>query len=156
ECIGTTQINGWIEHYQIAPDADAPEHWPWAVRLYLLGGLRLVCRGQPVQFKRKAPQKPLELLALLVAGGPGGLIPPTSAARLWRDLEADAACDNVDTNMYRLRRLLGVEDALISAQGRVVLNPARCWVDAWAFERLALDCAHASGEGLIEKAREAL
>ena len=117
EGIGVAQVKTWIAHYQIAPGPEAPEHWPWPVRLYLLGGLRLVCRDQPLQFKRKAPQKPLELLVLLAAAGPAGLTSRAIADRLWPDLEADAAAVNVDTNVYRLRKLLGVEDALGQRQG---------------------------------------
>jgi LuxR family transcriptional regulator, maltose regulon positive regulatory protein len=156
ERTGVTKIKAWIERYQIPPDADAPEHWPWAVKLYLLGGLRLVCADQPVEFKRKTPQKPLELLVLLAASGPGGLASRSAADRLWPDLEADAALANIDTNVYRLRKLLGCEDALTSANGRLALNPLRCWVDAWSFERLASECTHASGEELVGKVREAL
>ena len=156
EGIGVAKIKGWISRYQIHPGPDAPEGWPWPIRLYLLGGLRLVCRDQPLQFKRKAPQKPLELLTLLAAAGPGGLTSGVVADRLWPDLEADAGAVNVDTNVYRLRKLLGVEDAVISAQGRIALNAMCCWVDAWSFERLAAQCMHASGENLVETARQAL
>ena len=156
EGIGVAKVKAWIARYHIAPGPETPERWPWPVRLYLLGGLRLVCRDQPLQFKRKAPRKPLELLVLLAAAGPGGLTSRVIADRLWPDLEADAAAVNVDTNVYRLRKLLGVEDALISAKGRIALNAMRCWVDAWSFERLGSQCMHAPGEGLVEKAREAL
>ncbi|HEU5284619.1 MAG TPA: BTAD domain-containing putative transcriptional regulator [Burkholderiales bacterium] len=156
EGIAAAGIRAWIARYRIAPGPDAPERWPWPVRLYLLGGMRLVCRDQPLQFKRKAPQKPLELLVLLSAAGPGGLTSRAVADHLWPDLEADAAAVNVDTNVYRLRKLLGVEDALISAQGRVALNPMHCWVDAWAFERLATQCVQARGECPMGKAHEAL
>jgi DNA-binding SARP family transcriptional activator len=75
---------------------------------------------------------------------------------LWPDLEADAASVNVDTNVYRLRKLLGVEDALISVKGRIALNSMRCWVDAWSFEQRASQCMQAAGDDLLEKAREAL
>ncbi len=156
EGIGAVRIKAWIEHYQIAPGLDASEHWPWTVRLYLLGGLRVVCRDQPLQFKRKAPQKPLELLVLLAAAGPGGLTSRVIADRLWPDLEADAASVNVDTNVYRLRKLLGVEDALISVKGRIALNSMRCWVDAWSFEQRASQCLQASGADLVERARATL
>src|SRR5262249_51856757 len=88
--------------------------------------------------------------------GPGGLSAHTIADYLWPDLEADAACHNVDTNVHRLRKLLGVGDVLVSAQGRIALGATRCWVDAWAFERLAGDCGQASQDRKIEKGLEAL
>jgi DNA-binding SARP family transcriptional activator len=156
EGIAVAQIRAWIADYRIAPGPDAPESWPWPVKLYVLGSMRLVCRGQPLQFKRKAPQKPLELLVLLAAAGPGGLSARTIADQLWSDLEADAAAVNVDTNVYRLRKLLGVDDAVISSQGRLALNAVRCWVDAWAFERLASKCLQARGDHLVQTARAAL
>ena len=156
EGIGVAKIKAWIAHYRIAPGPNASERWPWPVKLYLLGGLRLVCRDQPLQFKRKSPQKPLELLMLLAAAGPSGLTPRVIADRLWPDLEADAAAVNVDTNVYRLRKLLGVEDAVISAKGRISINSTQCWVDAWSFERLASQCMHDPRGNLVERAREAL
>jgi DNA-binding SARP family transcriptional activator len=156
EGLAADRIKAWIAHYQIVPGPDAPEQWPWPIRLYLLPGLRVVCRDQLLQFKRKAPQKPLELLVLLSAAGPAGLTSRVIADRLWPDLEADAAAVNVDTNVYRLRKLLGVEDALVSAHGRVALNAMRCWVDAWSFEQLASQCVQARSEFPIGIAREAL
>ncbi|HXX10548.1 MAG TPA: BTAD domain-containing putative transcriptional regulator [Burkholderiales bacterium] len=156
EGTGVAKIKAWIMHYQIDPGEEAPEVWPWPVRLYLLGGLRVVCRNQPLHFKRKAPQKPLELLVLLSAAGPGGLTSRVVADRLWPDLEADAAAINVDTNVYRLRKLLGVDDAVVSTQGHVALNKMRCWVDAWSFERLASQCTHALRDAQVKIAGQAL
>jgi len=158
EGVGAAKIKAWIEHYQITPARGASEHWPWGVRIYLLGGLRVVCRDQPLQFKsrKKAPKKPLELLVLLAGAGPGGLTSRVIADRLWPNLGADAASVNVDTNVYRLRKLLGVEDALISEKGRIALNSIRCWVDAWSFEQHASQCIQAPGKDLVETARAAL
>jgi DNA-binding SARP family transcriptional activator len=39
------------------------------------------------------------------------------------------------TNLYRLRQLLGREEALLVSEGRLTLNAQCCWVDLWAFER---------------------
>jgi len=154
--IGVARIKSWIERYGIAPDANAPQQWPWAVTLKVLGGLSIECSGKPIQFRKKAPKKPLELLTLLIAAGPEGLTDGAIADHLWPDLEAYAAATNVDTNVYRLRKLLPVEDAIISRQGRVALNPQRCWVDAWSFERLAAECRQATQSTLLDKANEAL
>ncbi len=45
--------------------------------------------------------------------------------------------NNVDTNVHRLRKLLGIETAIKSSEGRVAIDVSQCWVDAWAFERMA-------------------
>lgn len=52
--------------------------------------------------------------------------------------------------MHRLRQMLGIEDIIRFDEGRVSLDPQYCWVDIWAFERLA----EASPPGLAEKALE--
>ena len=36
--------------------------------------------------------------------------------------------------LHRLRRLLGGENRVLSAEGRIALNASHCWVDAWTFE----------------------
>jgi DNA-binding SARP family transcriptional activator len=36
-----------------------------------------------------------------------------------------------------LRKLLGVETALVLTEGKLALDPRQCWVDVWAFERVA-------------------
>jgi DNA-binding SARP family transcriptional activator len=59
-------------------------------------------------------------------------------ALLWPDAEGDVAKTSFDSNLYRLRKLLDVEGALALADGKLSLNPAMVWVDAWAFEA-ALD-----------------
>jgi DNA-binding SARP family transcriptional activator len=55
---------------------------------------------------------------------------------LWPEAEGDAAQQSLATTLYRLRRLLGHEAAVTRQEGRVGLDPCRCWVDTWAFERL--------------------
>ena len=39
--------------------------------------------------------------------------------------------------LSRLRRLLGNGDTILTQGGRIQLDARRCWVDAWAFERVA-------------------
>jgi DNA-binding SARP family transcriptional activator len=55
---------------------------------------------------------------------------------LWPDADGDMAHRSFSTNLHRLRRLLGVSDAIEYQQGRVGLNPQRCWLDVWVFESL--------------------
>ena len=52
------------------------ENWPYPVRIYTRNGFRIVKDGKPLQFSRKVPKKPMELLKTLIALGgrdvPGG------------------------------------------------------------------------------------
>ncbi|HDO34461.1 MAG TPA: hypothetical protein ENH08_05015 [Chromatiales bacterium] len=57
-------------------------------------------------------------------------------AILWPDAEGDAAHHAFETALYRLRRLIGVDQALVVESGHISLDNRYCWVDAWAFERI--------------------
>jgi LuxR family transcriptional regulator, maltose regulon positive regulatory protein len=137
EKVGEVGIKQWITQFGIRGGLDAPEQWPWPIKIRTLGSFSLAREDRPIVFKGKIPRKPLELLKLLVCAGENGL--PTSAVadKLWPNLEADAALNNVDTNVHRLRKVLGVETAIKSSDGRVAIDASQCWVDAWAFEHLA-------------------
>lgn len=116
-----------------ARDLDA---WPWPVKVFSFGRLSILREEQPVSFSRRAQSRPLEMLAALLANGGRGVSEETLSAILWPDADGDAAHQAFDTNLFRLRRLLGNDRALILFDGKLSLNPAVCWVDAWACERL--------------------
>src|SRR5690606_34196584 len=42
------------------------QFWPWQLRIAVLGDFCIVAAGQEVVLSRRLPQKPLELLALLI------------------------------------------------------------------------------------------
>ncbi|MCK5352601.1 bacterial transcriptional activator domain-containing protein, partial [bacterium] len=54
---------------------------------------------------------------------------------LWPDSAGDAGHRTLETNLLRLRRLLGVNNAVELKNGQISLNPRVCWVDTWAFEK---------------------
>jgi LuxR family transcriptional regulator, maltose regulon positive regulatory protein len=137
EGIAIAEIKQWITQYGIRGGPDAPEQWPWPIKIRTLGAFSLAREDRPLVFKGKIPRKPLELLKLLVCAGQHGLPAGAIADKLWPDVEADAALNNVDTNVHRLRKLLGIETAIKSYEGRVAIDASQCWVDAWAFERLS-------------------
>lgn len=58
---------------------------------------------------------------------------------LWPESDGDSARRALTTAVFRLRRLLH-ETSLVRSGGRLALNPAVCWVDAWALERLLDRC----------------
>jgi DNA-binding SARP family transcriptional activator len=61
------------------------------------------------------------------------------AAILWPDATGDAAKVSFDSTLYRLRKLIGLEAALVLNEGKLSLDPRHCWVDVDAFERAARD-----------------
>jgi pentatricopeptide repeat protein len=56
---------------------------------------------------------------------------------LWPDLDGDAAQDALGTSLHRLRRLIGLPEAIVLHEGRLSIDPEFCWTDCGAFEKLA-------------------
>ncbi|HEX6795038.1 MAG TPA: BTAD domain-containing putative transcriptional regulator [Casimicrobiaceae bacterium] len=126
------------ERHLPAPDAYEPA-WPWPIRIHALGGLSVDVDDAPLAFGSKAPRKPLELLKLLVARGPGALDRATVFDALWPDAEGAEARGAFDMAVLRLRKLLGRDDALRLDGGRIGFDAACVWVDAFAFQDGAVD-----------------
>lgn len=126
-----------IQRRNLTPPADSRNSgsWPWPVRIYALGRLRLEIKGARPTTARKAPRKPLELLALLVASGEEGVSVERAVDALWPALDRTPSREALRVTVYRLRRLLDGEDCVLTVDGRLVLNSLCCWVDAWAFEQ---------------------
>ncbi|MBA2492374.1 MAG: hypothetical protein H0V34_11960 [Gammaproteobacteria bacterium] len=119
--------------------ADSPEvvDWPWPIKIYTLGRFSLLLDSAPTASARKTPKKPIALLKFIIAAG-GRQVPLERAVdALWPDEEGDATQKSFQISLYRLRKLLQYPDAVLLQEGRLSLNAALCWVDAWAFERLA-------------------
>jgi DNA-binding SARP family transcriptional activator len=134
----------------LPPDEERPSAaWPWPLRIHALGRFEVVRDGAPLAFRGKAQKKPLELLKTLVALGGEGVETSRLAAILWPDAAGDAAKVSFDSTLYRLRKLLGLETALVLTESKLALDPRQCWVDVWAFERAArdADAAAESGDG---------
>ncbi len=112
------------------------EAWPWRMKVHVFGRFSVTRDGSPLRFNKKTPKKPIELLNLLVSLGGTDVPEGKIADTLWRHSEGDTAHITFTTTLHRLRQLLGVDDALVLANGRLSLNPRYCWVDVFAFERL--------------------
>lgn len=112
------------------------EAWPWPIRIKTTGPIAILKDDRPLRPARKAQRKPLALLDLLVTHGPSGAREESLMDALWPDSEGDAARRALTTAVFRLRRLLADEAAVVRRDDRISLNAARCWVDVWAIERL--------------------
>ena len=112
------------------------ENWPWPIRIYTLGRFEVVLDDKPLRFGRKAQQKPIDLLQVLIALGGRKIAETKIVDILWPDDDGDMQIKSLHTALYRLRKLLGHKDAIEYENGRLSLNNRICWVDVWAFERL--------------------
>ena len=136
-----------------SPELDA---WPWPLRIRALGAFEVQREGAEMDAEpsagKKKPKKPFELLQYLIAHG-GASVPVAAATdALWPDAEGDAGKRSFDVTLYRLRKLLGADEAIRLEGGKLSLNDAMCWIDCFAFERLAAGLEGAAGERCDELA----
>jgi DNA-binding SARP family transcriptional activator len=122
---------------KLRPRSSAIAAWPWPLAIRTLGRFELARDGAPLEVRGKAQKKPLDLLKALVALGAEGVDAARLAALLWPDAEGDAAKHSFDTTLYRLRKLLGRDDALVLAEGKLSLDREQCGLDVRAFEQAA-------------------
>jgi LuxR family maltose regulon positive regulatory protein len=120
----------------LKPPSPEVECWPWPVRIYTLGRFSVVVDGQPVAEAGRLSQKPIELLQALIAHGGRQIALPLLIDTLWSEAESKGGRGAFESTLSRLRRLLVHDDSILLERGRLTLNPARCWVDIWSFERL--------------------
>jgi len=128
-CRSVIVKHGW------APPAHGRIHWPWPVRIRAFGTLTIELNDVPLQMAGKVPRKPLELLKLLLINR-RGIDAVAAMDLLWPEMEGDAARNAFDIAAHRLRKLLRCNEAVLSVQGTLVLNPDRVWVDVFEIARL--------------------
>jgi DNA-binding SARP family transcriptional activator len=127
-------VRSLVDVRGIAPPPDAPDAWPWPVRIEALGGFTVFRRGAPLTFEGKAQKKPIELLQVLAALGGRGVAKDTLREHLWPE-SGDAAPGALDVLVSRARKLLDDALAIRVEEGRIGFDPARVWLDVWAFDR---------------------
>ncbi|MEE9342996.1 MAG: BTAD domain-containing putative transcriptional regulator [Gammaproteobacteria bacterium] len=132
--IHTTYVRRIISQRGLTPNPgeQALEHWPWPVRIYTLGELRIEIAGKPLTIGKKSPAKPLELLKVLIALGGQHIKASKLADILWPEAEGDDAFESFKTTLRRLRKFLQHEETLPLKEGRLSLNRDYCWTDAHA------------------------
>jgi DNA-binding SARP family transcriptional activator len=141
-----------IRHRHLIPD-EPPVHlenWPWALKIYTLGRFGLLRDGKPVQFTRKAQEKPLALLKALIAFGGREVHEEQITDALWSEADGDFAHKSFATTLWRLRKLIGYPDAIQLRDRKLALDPRYCWVDVWAFERIIRQAESAWKKGMEE------
>ncbi|MEW6488795.1 MAG: hypothetical protein AB1578_12895 [Thermodesulfobacteriota bacterium] len=119
------------------------EEWPWGVRIFTLGRFDVVVDGRSLRSAPDWRRKTLYLLKALIALGGRDVQEWQLLDALWPDADGDLAHRSFATTLYRLRKLLGVPEALRLRGGRLTLDDHHVWVDVWALERV-LDLAEKS------------
>jgi LuxR family transcriptional regulator, maltose regulon positive regulatory protein len=142
-------VQQMIRMFRLKPRADAPDLWPWPVRIHTLGRFEVLVTDKPLEFSRKVPKKTLALLKTLVAHGGQEVTEQLLCDALWGDEEADAAHQALGITVLRLRKLLGSNEAVLQQGGKVSLDRSLCWVDAWRFEERV---AHLDDRDAVSKA----
>jgi LuxR family transcriptional regulator, maltose regulon positive regulatory protein len=102
-------------------------------RVHVLGHFRLFT-GDTAILSPPRLRKPQELLQALIAFGGTEVSAGMLIDALWPDSEGDAAYHALENALYRLRRLLGVHDAVRMERSKVSLDRDQLWVDMWEFE----------------------
>jgi len=138
--IETEFVRMLIERNSLDAPPDASPEWPFRLRVRALGGFELTRDGVPMRFAGKAQQRPLDLLKLLIALGGSDVDTQQLTAALWPDSDGDAAKTSFDTTLFRLRKLLDVDRALVLSGGKLSLARAVAWTDVGAFKAV-LDAA---------------
>ncbi len=134
ERIEVDLVQDIIRTFRLKPPKDAPDIWPWPVRITTLGRFEAQINGEKLEFSRKVPRKTLMLLKAIVALGGRDVPEQALCDTLWGDEEGDAARNALSITVSRLRKLLGSNECVIQQGGKVSLDPEMCWVDAWVFE----------------------
>lgn len=128
---------GWLirmRRLTLQPPPYHLEGWPWPVKIYTLGRFSISIDDCVFVLPKKAQNKPLRVLKILISGGGSNVADTYVADSLWPDAEGDLAMQAFAVNLHRLRKLLGRNDAVLLQNGMLALDKRLCWVDARAFE----------------------
>ena len=120
----------------IASGAKGNEGDNYPVAIAMLGRFQLLLDGEPCDFGRKAPRRPLELLKLIVAQGGREVSISRLISLMWPEAEGDNAAGSFDATLHRLRKILNDKRIIVLRDGKISLDRRYCWVDVWVFERL--------------------
>jgi DNA-binding SARP family transcriptional activator len=125
-----------VDLHHLSIGAPAPyDQRIYPLHIYTLGRFSVTRGIEPIRFARKAQHRPLQLLKALIALGGREVGSDRLGMALWPESEGDTAYNAFEITLHRLRKLIGIENALMLSNGLLTLDNQRCWVDVWAFEQ---------------------
>ena len=132
--IETEFVRTLIERDSLVAPPEVGPAWPFRLRVRVLGGFELNRDGAPMRFTGKTQQRPLDLLKLIVSLGGNDVDAEHVMAALWPDADGAAAKSSFDSAMFRLRKLLDVDNAIELTSGKISLARSLVWTDLWSLE----------------------
>jgi hypothetical protein len=108
------------------PPGTDPEAWPWPLKVFTWGRLRLMAGGTEHPLPRG---KSRELFCALLALGGRGIAVSKLADALWPDADGDRARRSFDTTLHRLRHALPDPEMLELRDQCLSLSESLCWFD---------------------------
>ncbi len=126
-----------IRDHKISPSnpANAPANWPWLIDVNLFGNFNLFIEGNEWKPMRISQQRPLDILKLL-AFYSDGIHQNKLANILWDDAEVNNIMQVLHSTVYRLRKILNSQDAILFENSTLSLNPALVNIDTTRFRTL--------------------
>jgi DNA-binding SARP family transcriptional activator len=136
---------------RLMPPQGAGRSWPWPVYIEALGAFHVRVWGEPLESEGKTRRRSMEIMKYIVARTPlskrdKGVRLDKMLEELWPPGEAKDPKGSFDISIHRLRKLLGVDDAIEVGSGMVRLNPALVWCDAFEFEARATQALNSGNE----------
>jgi LuxR family transcriptional regulator, maltose regulon positive regulatory protein len=113
--------------------------WPRPIKIRVLGNFNIQKEDEPITFRSKAQKKPLEVLKTLAALGGCEIDTRSVIDIVWPAPSTEDADAALNTNLHRLRKLLGEDDFILLKRRKLSLNPSKVWVDVQAFDSLTAD-----------------
>lgn len=133
-----------------------------AVRVYALGGFRVVSHGRPVDDNAWRRRTARQLFKALLTKPGRRMTRDEVVELLWPNSAVEAAASNLRSTVHALRR--AIEPRPINAESAIVYsdrdgvwlaNEEHLWLDADAFERAVIDARHAANPlALLQLASE--
>jgi LuxR family transcriptional regulator, maltose regulon positive regulatory protein len=103
------------------------------IEICCLGRFSLRKRGDPASIFLQVNSRPSALLQLLIVASGQGCERSEAEIKLWPRAQTDLSDSALDTTLYRLRKLLGDQQAVLVENGLIRLNERQVSVDAWRF-----------------------
>lgn len=124
-------------HYAALPQpASQCQQWPWPLRIHSFGGFELKIKNGGIN-PRKGTGKSLILLKTLVKSQNRYLTSKDIKEMLYADDDPEKASQLLDTQLHRLRKLLGNDQAILRQGDSIKLHSKYFWIDTNEFEELA-------------------